>query len=80
MGGKGGDGGGGLQLVRRACAKSGRQNLSFRKTVNHFLNGMFGGKNMKGATAEDELRTGQREYSGRFLHIKLRTLEFAVDQ
>lgn len=53
-------GGGGFQLVRRTCAKSGRQDLPFRKTVNHFLNGMFGGKNMKGATVEDEIRGSRK--------------------
>lgn len=59
MVGKGGDGGGGFQLMRRACARR-RHNLSLRKTVSHFLNDMSGRKNMKGVAVEDKFRAAER--------------------
>lgn len=30
------------------------------KTINHFLNGMSGGKNIKGATVENGFRAAER--------------------
>ena len=50
-----------FHLVRRAGSKR-RQDLPFRKTVHHSLNGMFGRKNRKGATVEAEFKAAERDY------------------
>lgn len=81
MGDKCGDGGGGgFQLVRRTCAKSRRQDLLVRRTINHFLSVMLGGIDMKGATVKDEFREAERESLTKGRVYPVGTLDFVVHQ
>ena len=52
--------GGGVLVDEKSMCKKKKVFSHLGKTINHFLNGMSGGENMKGDTVEEEFRAVKR--------------------